>query len=122
MLTCEELLLVHYLVREDQDSETIQIPAEVRKGLDRLSNVVSLSPTQSEEFAQAADLTMLVLKARPFPTKNTPVAVIAGCTILVMNGYTMHVDWKEIDHVVTLLENGTWSKNKLVEWFERTAA
>jgi prophage maintenance system killer protein len=116
------LLLIHYLVREDQDSETIQIPDEIRKGLDRLSNVVTLSPTQSEEFAQAADLTMLVLKARPFPTKNSLVAVVAGCTALVMNGYVMHVDWNEIERVVTLLENGTWSKNKLVEWFERTAA
>ena len=122
MLTCEELLLIHYLLQKSEGNEPVKIRDEFRKELDRLSNVVRLSPKQQEELAEAADLTMLVIKTRPFPTKNTLVGVIAGCTLLVMHGYVMHVDWKEIDQVVTMMESGTWTRNKLVEWFERKAA
>jgi prophage maintenance system killer protein len=121
MLTYEELTLIHYLVGATKESETIHISPDVTSALQDLSNNVSLSDPK-EVFVQAADLTMLVLKRRPFPTKNTLVAVLAACTMLVMDNYVMHLDWNEVDRVVLLLENGTWSKHKFVEWLEKIDA
>ena len=122
MLTCEELLLIHYLLREESGDETVQVSEQFQKDLERLSTTAPPSPTLKEVIGLASDLTMLIVKSKVFPTNNGRVAVVAGCLAVTLHNYTVQADWTEIENVAVMLENTTWTRNKLVEWFERIAA
>ena len=122
MLTCEELLLIHYLLREEPGDETVQVSEQFRNDLERLSTAAPSSPTINDLVDLASDLTMLIVKSKVFPTHNGRVAVVAGCVVFAMHGYQTNVDWTEIENVAVMLENTTWTRNKLVEWFERITA
>ena len=116
-LTVEEVILLNYMLHEpEQDTVLID-----DRFLSELKKMRQDGTTHLDHIAHAVDLVLLIVQWRPFPS---PVltALAAGCTTLMMNGYTFFVDRDEIESVIVMVDSGTWGRSKLIEWFERNVA
>ena len=121
ILSIEELLLLNYLLSENQDNETVSVSDQFQSELKVMSSVERGSNGQSDDYAKAADLTMLIVKSRAFASWNTRTALAAGCIMLVLNEYTLSVDRDELSGAAARIDTGTWTRNKLTEWFQKVA-
>lgn len=122
-ITCEEIIIMQYVLCSSDIFSIINYqflkPWRFREVIDLQDDEMHEPDTVPDIYGKAALITYLMITEKIFWEFNTSVSLLAGITLMRINGYKFCANKRNIILMINKILNQKWNAINCEKWFRR---